>query len=448
MEQDAIQVDVFHHSEKEEEETEHTLFLGSSVPSDSTLSSLSPPSPSHSGVSIPSLSSVVEHDEESNDVLLNVKPEVNKEEERGSDSDSEANDLASQILKNYHIVPFKESSNPPNSIQSGDIVSTNIQNTPSKRKRDLTKKHHKTSSRPSPLPFTFEFKEPYTSSSVLEKVRFNGSEVQLTLHPTTHQFNVETTSIQPNGHGKNHKPSSHPTLPNQFIVVHPEEEEDESEQSIRVRRRNKYLRSKLIEHGIDFDDPESPEDDGNDLSMRDYQVSMCWKMTRRLAWLISMMLILSFSSIIMQRFDDLLDKHPILVRFIPVLIGTAGNAGSQLGVVFNRVLASKGSKPCKLLKQESCLSIFTSLILTFSTFLRIYAEYPDEIMTGVCISITLFISVGVAIILGMVFTVCIDKLKYCDAADGSIPLLTTVIDLIVIMLLCEISILFFPSTIN
>jgi magnesium transporter len=178
--------------------------------------------------------------------------------------------------------------------------------------------------------------------------------------------------------------------------------------------------------------------DGRTLRPKKTSGTLC-KLLNRLAWLVALMLILSSSSVILSRFQDLLASRPVLIGFIPVLIGTAGNAGSQLGVAVAKATSRKTVQTCKLLRRELCLSLFTATVLSAATYARVIAEYPQDQMAAMVIALSLFISITAAVVLGILFAIGLEKLSYCSAADGAVPLLNTIIDIVVIVILCELA---------
>jgi magnesium transporter len=163
---------------------------------------------------------------------------------------------------------------------------------------------------------------------------------------------------------------------------------------------------------------------------------------KRLPWLVSLLLIQSFSATILHAFESLLDKKIVLAVFVPMLVGTGGNAGNQPGVMVTRALATGQLDMKKLLYKEFKTGIFTSAILCLIAFFRVLVEYPQDPTSAGVISITLFIGILISIGLGILFSAGLDRMKNCDPADGAAPMLTTISDLLGITLLCGIAVAF------
>lgn len=62
----------------------------------------------------------------------------------------------------------------------------------------------------------------------------------------------------------------------------------------------------------------------------------------RFCWLVTLLLLQSLSTFILRHFGNLLVKHPVVVLFLTMLIGSGGNVGSQSAVLVIRTIA-KGS---------------------------------------------------------------------------------------------------------
>jgi len=198
--------------------------------------------------------------------------------------------------------------------------------------------------------------------------------------------------------------------------------------------------SKLLPRGRSDSSSASGDEHHHRGAIEEYFKSSIWKVLgKRLPWLVALLLLQSFSAAILHAFDALLEKHLVIAVFIPMLVGTGGNAGNQPGVMVTRAL-SMGSIPIRqLLKREFILACLTATLLSLLGFLRVLAEYPKESSSALVISCALFLVILISVFLGIGFSIGLDKVKQCDPADGAAPLLTTISDLIGISCLCAIS---------
>ena len=162
---------------------------------------------------------------------------------------------------------------------------------------------------------------------------------------------------------------------------------------------------------------------------------------KRLPWLLGLLLLQSFSASILHRYDAYLSTHAVFTFFVPMIVGTGGNAGNQCSVMVTRALAlgMADSEVMRVVKKETPTAIATGIILGVAAFLRVVLEYPGDGMEAAAIGVTLGVSIVISIALGIAFSYGIGLLNRCDPADGAAPLLTTISDLIGIALLCGIA---------
>jgi cation transporter-like permease len=166
-----------------------------------------------------------------------------------------------------------------------------------------------------------------------------------------------------------------------------------------------------------------------------------WLLVKRLPWLVGLLILQSFSASILHSYDDYMARHLIFSFFVPMVVGTGGNAGNQCSVMVTRALAlgMGDSEVLRVVRKEAPVAVITSFVMAFFSFIRIIIEYPHDGVAALAISITLGLSILISIALGIAFSYGIERVKKCDPADGAAPLLTTVSDLIGIALLCGIA---------
>ncbi len=160
---------------------------------------------------------------------------------------------------------------------------------------------------------------------------------------------------------------------------------------------------------------------------------------KRMPWLVCLLIVQSFSATILHAFESLLDKHIVLAVFVPMLVGTGGNAGNQPGVMVTRALATGELNVRKLLLKEMTIAFFTASTLALIAFLRVWMEYPADEASAAVLALALFVGIFISIFLGIAFSIGLDRIRNCDPADGAAPLLTTISDLLGIALLCGIA---------
>jgi len=173
-----------------------------------------------------------------------------------------------------------------------------------------------------------------------------------------------------------------------------------------------------------------------------FRTPMYRLLLKRLPWLVGLLILQSFSASILHSLEGFLDQHVLFTFFIPMVVGTGGNAGNQCSVMVTRALAlgMGDSDVVRVVKKETPISIVTAVVLGCIAFIRVVAEYPDDGISAAAIALALALSILISIALGIGFSYGIEKLNRCDPADGAAPLLTTISDLIGIGLLCGIAV--------
>jgi magnesium transporter len=150
----------------------------------------------------------------------------------------------------------------------------------------------------------------------------------------------------------------------------------------------------------------------------------------RIAWLLILMISAAFTGRIIRRFDDVLQSVVVLASFIPMLMNTGGNAGSQSSTLAIRGLAlgeiSLGDA-FKVLWKEIQVGILVGVVLSGVNFLRIYYLERVDLLISATVSITLLFTVVLAKIAGGLLPILAKKVKI-DPAIMASPLITTIVD--------------------
>lgn len=160
-----------------------------------------------------------------------------------------------------------------------------------------------------------------------------------------------------------------------------------------------------------------------------------WK--SRVLWLLFLMVSATFTSMILNAFEDKLSAMIVLTSFIPMLTGTGGNAGGQASAVIIRALSLKEvdfRDIFKVLWKEIRVGFVCGITLAAVNFVKIW--FVDRLLLGMdgitlkvdlVISLTLVIEIIFAKAVGCAFPVLAKKIKL-DPAVISQPFITTVID--------------------
>ena len=143
---------------------------------------------------------------------------------------------------------------------------------------------------------------------------------------------------------------------------------------------------------------------------------------------------------IIENFETAISSLPLLVAFIPMIMGTGGNCGSQSSTLIIRGLAMDEICTKDLLKamwKEFRVALLVGLTLGIVNTARIVIQYQD-IKIAVVVSVTLMFTVIIAKLLGCMLPIAAKKLKL-DPAIMASPLLTTIVDTVSVLLFFTIS---------
>ena len=104
---------------------------------------------------------------------------------------------------------------------------------------------------------------------------------------------------------------------------------------------------------------------------------------QRIGWLAVLMISDTISGNIIQGYEKVLAQSIILTAFIPMLMSTGGNVGSQSSTVVIRSLALGEISPkdaFKVLKKEFSISIMVSIVLAILNFIRLITLEKIDLM--------------------------------------------------------------------
>lgn len=150
----------------------------------------------------------------------------------------------------------------------------------------------------------------------------------------------------------------------------------------------------------------------------------------RLIWLLILMISATFTGRIIIKFEELLQSAVVLTTFIPMLMDTGGNSGSQSSTLIIRGLALEEIRLRDILKvfwKEFRVSGIVGISLAAVNFIRIYYLEKIDLMVSITVSISLLFTVIVAKVVGGVLPIIAKKLKF-DPAIMAGPLITTIVD--------------------
>ncbi|OGO77116.1 MAG: magnesium transporter [Clostridiales bacterium GWB2_37_7] len=150
----------------------------------------------------------------------------------------------------------------------------------------------------------------------------------------------------------------------------------------------------------------------------------------RIVWLLVLMISATITGNIISKFQNVLETVVILATYVPMLMNTGGNAGSQSSTMAIRGLALGEIAPRDFLMivwKEFRVSILVGFVLASVNFLRILMFDKVSINIGIVVSASLFFTVAMAKVVGGLLPLMAQKLKL-DPAIMASPLITTIVD--------------------
>lgn len=149
----------------------------------------------------------------------------------------------------------------------------------------------------------------------------------------------------------------------------------------------------------------------------------------RIVWLLVLMLSSIITGKIITNYEVTFSAIPLLVSFIPMLMDTGGNCGSQASTMVIRALATDEIEPKDVFKvwwKEARIGIMCGVTLGLVNGCRIFIQYHD-LGIAIVIACTLCLTAVLAKSLGC-FLPLLAKAIHLDPAYMASPLITTITD--------------------
>ncbi|MDN5276582.1 MAG: magnesium transporter [Clostridiales bacterium] len=153
---------------------------------------------------------------------------------------------------------------------------------------------------------------------------------------------------------------------------------------------------------------------------------------KRLLWLLILMISATISGYIIRKYEMALEAVVALAAFIPMLMDTAGNAGSQASVTVIRSLVLgelKFGDILKVILKEAQVGVLAGVALALINFIRVYFVEGYGFGIAITISLSLIFTVIIAKIIGGTLPMIAKRIGL-DPAIMASPLITTIADAI------------------
>ena len=197
-----------------------------------------------------------------------------------------------------------------------------------------------------------------------------------------------------------------------------------------------------VDDAIDVMEEEATEDIelmGGMLPSEDtYLRSSVWELFKnRIPWLLFLMLSATFTGMIINSFEDALAAQMALSAFIPMLMGTGGNSGSQSSVTIIRALSLDEVEFADLPRvvwKEIRTAVLCGLALSVVCFIKIWlvdrlllGNADITLMVDAVVCLAMFVTVLLAKTVGAVLPM-VAKILKLDPAVMASPFITSIVD--------------------
>lgn len=160
----------------------------------------------------------------------------------------------------------------------------------------------------------------------------------------------------------------------------------------------------------------------------------------RIPWLLLLMVSATFTGMIISGFENALAKQVVLTMFIPMLMDTGGNSGSQSSVTIIRALSLGDvhfGDILRVLRKELTTALLCGVTLAAIAFIKLMTV--DNLLSGgvtltvaLVVSLTLLCTVLAAKFIGATLPLIVHKIGL-DPAVAASPMITTIVDAIALL---------------
>ena len=171
-----------------------------------------------------------------------------------------------------------------------------------------------------------------------------------------------------------------------------------------------------------------------------------WK--NRVPWLLFLMLSATFTTMILNSFEDALAVQAVLIGFIPVIMGTGGNSGAQSSTAIIRSLSLGDTEPedaLKVIWKELRVALLCGVTLAAVNFMKmllvdnlLLGNHNVDYTIALIVSLAIVFTVMFAKVVGSFLPMLAEKIGL-DPAVVATPLITTISDAVSLLIYLEIA---------
>ena len=175
-----------------------------------------------------------------------------------------------------------------------------------------------------------------------------------------------------------------------------------------------------------------------------FETSVFAHAKNRIPWLLILMFTSIITGTIITKYENAFAAIPLLVSFIPMLMDTGGNCGSQSSTLIIRGIALSQIRFQDIFRvvfKEFRISLIVGSVLAFTNGVRIMIQYDDPALALV-IALSLIGTVVAAKLVGCMLPLLASK-AHLDPAIMASPLITTLVDIFSILIYFNIATVLF-----
>lgn len=165
----------------------------------------------------------------------------------------------------------------------------------------------------------------------------------------------------------------------------------------------------------------------------------------RIVWLLILMISATITQLIINKYERAFEVLPLLVSFMPMIMGTGGNSGAQSSTLIIRGIALDEihfTDFFRVVFKEFRISIMVSAVLALVNGVRIYFMYERNLLLAVTIAASIMATVIMSKLIGAMLPM-LAKRVHLDPAIMATPLITTIVDCCSIFIYFNIAVIMF-----
>ena len=175
-----------------------------------------------------------------------------------------------------------------------------------------------------------------------------------------------------------------------------------------------------------------------------FETSVFTHAKNRIPWLLILMFTSIITGTIITKYENAFAAIPLLVSFIPMLMDTGGNCGSQSSTLIIRGLALSQIRfkdIFRVIFKEFRISLIVGAVLALTNGVRIMIQYNDAGLALV-IALSLIGTVVISKMVGCMLPLLASKI-HLDPAIMASPLITTLVDIFSILIYFNVATMLF-----